>query len=231
MQSAHRSEISARKAVILAAICLTLVLGGQAMSDHAGPRADGTAATAIGRTGFAYLSGFRTYVAAVLWNRLDPIMHTYYGGTSFRKMTYMVPTIHTVVALDPNLVDPYYVGAWIVAANGHVEEGVQMARDGAEANPKSGLLRTSYAQMLEVWGDDLPGAYKQAVLAMDSDMQWRDDFEHHDSLAIISSILRLYGDEDRAAWVDAEKERLDVLLGDSTPAGTHDHDGDEVPDH
>jgi hypothetical protein len=232
MNSRRGSDLPARRVVVLTALFLTLIFGGQALADNAEPLAGGTStADAVGRASFAYLSGFRTYGAAVLWNRLEPIMHTYYGGSSIRKMTYMVPTINAVVTLDPKLVDAYYVGCWIIASNGHVDEGIQLARDGAVANPTSGLLRTNYAQMLQLWGKDLSGAYEQAVIAMGPDMVWRDGFEEHDSYAVIGSIMRLYGDDERVSIVEREIARLDAELGDALPPGSHDHDGDGEPDH
>lgn len=232
MRVSTRSGVPARRVIVLVVLFLTLALGGQALADHAEPQASGSATTdAIERAGFAYLSGFRTYAAAVLWNRLDPILHGYYSGVPFRDMTYMVPTINAVVTLDPRFIDGYYVGAWIVASNDHVAEGIALARKGAEANPESGLLRTSYAQMLQIWGEDLPAAHEQAIIAMHPDMKWRDGFEEHDSYAIIGSIMRLSGDGVRAAQVDAEIERIDIELGDSLPPGSHDHDGDGKPDH
>ncbi|MDO9556758.1 MAG: hypothetical protein Q7J82_04170 [Coriobacteriia bacterium] len=218
--------------ITLAVLLLALLLGGQALSDHVVPEASGGATVdAVGRAGFAYLSGFRTYIAAVLWNRLHPVMHLYYSGVGFRDMRYMVSTIGAVVMLDPQLIEPYYVGAWIVAANDQVAEGIALARKGTEANPRSGLLRVNYAEILEVWGNDLAAAHEQAAIAMDPDMEWRDGFEKHDSYAVIGSIMRLFGDEERVALVDAEIERINVELGDSLPPDPHDHDGDGVPDH
>lgn len=232
MQSSSRSQLPARRVIVLAVLFVSLIFGGQALADHAEPQASGAATTdAIGRAGFAYLNGFRTYAAALLWNRLGPIEHTYYEDTSIRKATYAVPTINAVIHLDPKLIDAYYVGAWIVASNGRIAEAIDLARQGVEANPQSGLLRVSYAQTLENWGDDLPAAYEQAIIAMGSEMEWRDGFEQHDSYAIIGSIMRLSGDEARAAVIAAEIERLDAELGDSLPPGSHDHDGDGVPDH
>jgi len=231
-RSAHTSATASRRVVIAAVLFLALALGGQAMADAAEPRATGEATTdAVGRASFAYLSGFRTYAAAVLWNRLEPIMHGYFSGVPLKDMRYMVPTINAVVTLDPNFLDGYYVGSWIIATSGHVDEGIALARRGVEANPRSGLLRVAYAQALETWGEDPAAAYEQAVIAMGPETEWRDDFEKHDSYAIMRDIVRLQGDDERVAVIEAELTRIDEELGDALPPSSHDHDGDGVPDH
>lgn len=232
MRSPSLSEPPLWLVLALSAALLAVALGGQAIADHAEPESSGAVtAAAVGKAGFAYLTGFRTFAAAILWNRLEPIMHTYYGGTSLQDSRYMVPTINAVVTLDSDFIDAYYVGAWIVAQNDRQAEGIALARRGVDANPRSGVLRTSYAQMLETWGEDLPAAYEQAVIALGPDMEWRDGIEQHDSYAILRAIMQLSGDSERAAQVEAEIDRLDAEIGDALPAGSHDHDGDGKPDH
>ncbi len=216
----------------LVVVLLALSLGGQAIADQVEPTSGGAStAEVVSQAGFSYLTGLRTYAAAVLWNRIEPILHGYYQGEGLKGQRYMLPTLSAVVMLDPQFEDAYYVGAWIVASNDEVESGIELARQGVEANPNSGRLRVGYAQMLETWGEDLEAAHEQAALAMSPDMEWRDGFEKHDSYAIIGAIMKLSEDAERAALVHAEIERLDLELGDSLPAGSHDHDGDGVPDH
>ena len=227
-----RSGRELTRTIVAAFLCLAAALGGQTMFDASqGGRSQVDTSDVVGRAGFAYLTGLRTYAAAVLWNRIEPILHGYYSDASLGEQRYIAPTISAVVALDPNFIEAYYVGAWVVASNGQVEESLDLARQGVEANPLSGLLRVNYAQTLETWGEDLPAAHEQAVIAMGDDMEWRDGFEKHDSYAIIRAIMDLYGDEERAAQAMAEIERLDEELGDALPPGAHDHDGDGEPDH
>lgn len=218
--------------LVVVALSLALIFSGQAVFDVT--QSDSSSADTfgtLGDTGFAYLTGLRTYAAAVLWNRIEPILHGYFAGVPLEEQRYIVPTISAVVMLDPQFVDAYYVGAWVVAANGHEEEGLALAKSGVEANPLSGRTRENYAQLLHLFGNDLGAAHDQAVIAMGDEMRWRDDFEKHDAYAVLGSIMRASGDEVRAARVDDEIERLDTVLGDSLPPGSHDHDGDGVPDH
>lgn len=59
---------------------------------------------------FNLFFGFRKIAANLLWLEVDRYWH---GGYLFR----MVPMMRTVVALDPNFVDAYLLGAWHVAYN------------------------------------------------------------------------------------------------------------------
>ncbi|HET6498719.1 MAG TPA: hypothetical protein VFH17_06695, partial [Coriobacteriia bacterium] len=61
-------------ALLLAGVFLALALAGQAVAGTLVPASEkGGAGAAIERAGFSYLTGIRTYAAAVLWNRLDAL--------------------------------------------------------------------------------------------------------------------------------------------------------------
>jgi hypothetical protein len=143
----------------------------------------------------------------------------------------MLPTIKIITMLAPDFEDAYNVGAWIVAERGLVDEAVGLARQGAENNPRSGLLATNYAQILWHFAEDREAALAQAEIAFGDDMQWRNGFEQHDSYAILRTLFKTYGELERSQAVMVEIERIDAELGDQLPAGSHDHDGDGVPDH
>ena len=68
-------------------------------------------------------------------------------------------------ALDPTLEQSYYVGSWVLVQNDRVFEGIEMAERGVRENPDSGLLITNLAQVLMLYGDDLPAAYDMADTA------------------------------------------------------------------
>jgi hypothetical protein len=221
--------LRAPRVVAAVALLLSFVLVGQAMTDSLAPRQADTG-RAIGRAGFAYLTGVRTFIAAVLWNRLDPQFHEYYSGVSLSDQIYMMPTINAITTLDPQFIDAYYVAAWILTSRGQPEEGLELAALGVENNPRSGILRTSYAQILHLHAGDIDGAIAQADIAL-QDGTWRNAFEQHDNYAILKSIYKAAGDTAKVDQLDAEIERIDELLGDSLPPGTHDHDGDGVADH
>ncbi len=186
--------------------------------------------SALGRAGFAYLAGVRTFIAAVLWNRIEPIYHAYYEDLPLHEQLQTLPTLQMVIALDPQFVDSYYIAAWMLAQRGDVETGLDIARQGVENNPDSGILRFNYAQILYLFGDDLQGAVQQADAALQG-AQWRDYTEQHDAYAGFSAIYRSAGLADRDAYIQQELVRLDALIGDALGPEAHDHDGDGVPDH
>ncbi len=223
-----------RPAVAFACIALMLVvvLGGQALADTLAAETSFTATgDAMGRAGFAYLTGVRIFASAILWNRIDPIYHEYYGDLPLAEHTYMLPTIKIITVLTPDFEEAYNVGAWVVARRGLVDEALELARQGVENNPKSGLLATNYAQILFLFADDPEAALAQAEIAFSDDMEWRDLFEQHDSYAVLRTLFKTCGEPERSEAVMVEIERLDAELGDRLPPGSHDHDGDGVPDH
>lgn len=223
-----------RPALVLVsvAVLLVLVLAGQSLADTLLADASfTTTGEAMGRAGFAYLTGIRTFAAAVIWNRIDPIYHEYYGDLPLSDQTQSLPMIKLVTLLAPDFEDAYSVGAWIVVQRGLVDEGIELAKQGVENNPASGILRTNYAQILWAFADDQEEALKQADIAFSEEVVWRDLFEQHNSYAILRTLFKDNGEIEKSEAVMAEIERLDIEIGDDMPAGSHDHDGDGVPDH
>lgn len=218
--------------VLTVCVMLALALVGQAVTDASTPLATTGTGQAIGRAGFAYLTGFRVFAASVLWNRLEDVLHGYYHDVPLDDQTFIMPSIRMITALDPQLVDAYYVVGFVLASRGETETAFQVAREGVSNNPDSGLLRMSYAQILFLFGDesDMAEAIRQADYAMDHGV-WRDAIEQHDSYGILSFIYKRAGDRGRFDTLQREIERLDAEIGDAIPAGGHDHDGDGVPDH
>jgi len=220
--------------VVSAALVVVMLAGlalvGQAATDALAPTGTSATGAAIGRAGFAYLTGVRVFAAAVLWNRLEPLFHEYYGGVALQDQAYMLPTIRAVVALDPQFADAYYVAAWVLARRGDTEEACELALLGTQNNPRSGLLRVSYAQILWLYGEDLDEAVRQAELAAGS-AEWKDPIEQHDSYAVIGGLYRAAGMTRESDLIMERIEELDESIGDRLPEGSHDHDGDGVPDH
>lgn len=224
--------LRARTVVLLAAACLVVALGGQALADSLVP--DVSAAdtnVAVGRATSSYLTGIRSYAAAALWNRLDPLMHGYYGGVGLTDMRYMLSSISLVVALDPQFVQAYPVGSWILVQNDRVDDGLAMARRGVDATPDSGMLLANRAQLEYLYGDNLAGAVEIAQRAMEQDIVWTDLREQHTWYPILGDIFRQGGRDDLDSIVQAELARIDEEAGDSLAPEDHDHDHDGVPDH
>ncbi len=192
------------------ALCFALVLGGTATADSLTPAEErGGAGEEIGRAGFAYLTGVRTFAAAVLWNRIEPVFHGYYEDLPLAEQTFILPTVHTVILLDPELEFPYYVAAWMLAQRGDVAEGVELARLGVENNPRSGLLHASYAQILFLAAQDLDAAVEQSRRGLGEEMVWLDLIQQRDGYVVFRDVLRAAGHEAEADRAAAEVRRID----------------------
>ncbi len=197
-------------ALLLVVALFSLALIGQASADQLVPVTERTGTgQAIERAGFAYLTGVRTYGAAVLWNRLDPLFHDYYEDLPLEEQTYMMPTINMAILLDPQFTQPYYVAAWVLARRGQVDEGVALAARGVENNPQSGLMRVNHAQLLVIFREDEDAAVAQAEAALADDIVWANLVEQYEGYAAVRTILRNAGREQQAAFLDAELERID----------------------
>lgn len=202
--------LAAAVAILLAAVLMfqagTDVLAPTGTSDITG--------RSIGRAGFAYLTGIRTYAAAVLWNRLDPIGDTYYGDKTLTQQTFVLPTLHIVQVLDPQFTQAYYVSAWIVFRRGDKLGGLDNARDGVRNNPKSGLMISQLAQFLLIMRTDgpqyLPEAAKWADRGRGSDVVWTDDEEMVEGYAEFRVIYKLTGQTEKLAQVEAVLHQLEA---------------------
>ncbi|MBA4370259.1 MAG: hypothetical protein C0418_01615 [Coriobacteriaceae bacterium] len=221
---------SAKVAFVAAlAVCVALALVAQAAADSLAPSGVGGAAGTLGRAGFSYLTGFRRFAAYNLWNHIDPQQHEYYGGVALADQIYMMPTVALVTALDPEFEEPYYIAPYILARRGFIPEAKELAENGLEHLPLSGLIRIGYAQILADYAKDISAAARQADMAVVSD--WRDDAERHNGYAIARSIYRRSGETSKSAYLEKAIEVIDSRSPEQLPAGAHDHDGDGKPDH
>ena len=193
-------------------LALILVLiAGQALAAVSAP-AGGVAATGrvMGATGFAYLGGLRTFTAAILWTRLEPLFHGYYGGKHVKELKEFLPTMRLVQTLDPQFEQAYYNAAWIVAQRGNMEEALAIAREGVKNNPNSGLLRANYVQLLII--DDkvanLDEAYENAVFGLSSKAQWATIDDQFEGYAIFRTVFTLRGDDSTADKINEVLERM-----------------------
>lgn len=200
-----------RAALIAIAAGLVLLLTAQGLAPVVMPQRGVGARTeaTLGSAGFAYLTGFRVFAAALLWNRLEPTMHEYYGGRTLAAQTFMVPAIRMVTWLNPQYPQAYYVGQWIVAKNGHVDEALALTADGVRDNPRSGLLLASQAQMLYLYGH-LAGAERAATAAVAPGVKWSDALEEWEQLGELLPIFRKSGDTAASAYVEARRKALDA---------------------
>lgn len=223
---------SVRLRTMLSALLLLIVLVcSQLLAATVAPEQDGyTGQRAVGRAGFAYLGGLRTFVAAVLWNRIDPLLHGYYNGVPLDDQTYMIPTLRLITALDPQFEQAYSLAVWLVFKRVGEEEGIEIARSSVEENPRSGMLRTGLAQVLLFHGDEADeDEMRDAAEFIVSDRAvWFDDYSRFEGYAAAATVFKRLGmiEEREKALAELEKMRLsDAEVGD------HDHDGDGEQDH
>lgn len=195
------------------AVLLAAALMFQAGTDAVAPTGTSdVTGRSIGRAGFAYLTGIRTYAAAVLWNRLDPIGDTYYGTKTLTQQTFVLPTLHIVQVLDPQFTQAYYVSAWIIFRRGDKGGGLANARDGVRNNPRSGLMIAQLAQFLLIMRNDgpqyLPEAAKWADRGRGSDVVWTDPEEEIEGYAQFRVIYERTGQTEKVAQVEAVMRQL-----------------------
>ena len=232
---------SARIAIVV--VLVVVLLLAQAAATALAPTGESTkTGRLLGRAGFAYLSGIRTFVAAVLWNRLEPQFHMYYQQMGLAQQTQMMPVIRLVQTLDPQFVQAYYIASWVVSRHGDPAEGLRISREGIRNNPRSGLLRTSYIENMllrdnerKAQGKDrmyIEEAVKQADAAMRSDTIWNDDAEKFEGFAVIAAVYKLAGLTEKEQAARAIQDSLrSSASADSLGGAGHDHDGDGKPDH
>lgn len=213
-------------------VCALLALGGQALADTAADDiGTADAGELIGGTTSSYLTGLKRFAAAALWNRMDPVFHNYYSGVSLDDQLYMLPTIAMVQALDPHLVHPYYIGAWMLVRNDRLDDGIAMAERGVEHNPEAGVLYVNLAQILSLYADDMDQAVEIGERVLDPNMQWTDPVEMHNGYAAVGAVFRQAGRDDLDARIQEAMAQLDEVAGDELEDIDHDHDHDGVPDH
>ncbi|MBI4831806.1 MAG: hypothetical protein HY801_09695 [Candidatus Lindowbacteria bacterium] len=109
----------------------------------------------------ALVLGFRKLVADLLWLKVDQYWH-------LGMVQRMLPTMETVVALDPHFIEAYALGAWHLAYNvtvmfhsmdekmKYIDQGIHLLEKGVKNNPRSSKLYaelgfTMYFRKLSDW--------------------------------------------------------------------------------
>lgn len=209
---AASQRIAAFAVVVLLVAAL---LAGQAAADALAPTGRAATGRLVGRTSFAYLTGIRTYVAAVLWARLDPINDGYYQSLPLGQKRFLLPSIRMVTLLDPQFQEPYFVGPWILFEAGLKGQAYQLARDGIAANPGSGWMHGSLTQLLVAEGR-YPEAAREADLALAG--AWPNDQDRYELLGTLEVAYNKTGQRAKAVAVAAEKLRLEAKLKNAPQA-------------
>jgi hypothetical protein len=201
------------KSVMLVAVALALVavlLAAQALAAYSAPTETVQSTGALlGNTGFEYLGGLRRFVAAVLWNRLEPQFHQY-GQGKVEKRPEFLPTMRIVQLLDPQFEQSYYVAAYVLAELGRTDEALKVAHDGIANNPKSGLMRSNLIQVLlkQDKVKNLPEMVQLAQEGSSADMTWANADDEFEGFGVFGTIFRMSGDEAAAKRTQAVQQKL-----------------------
>lgn len=224
------SRILHLPAAAIALLLLVILLASQALAFGARPTGDVDTAGALGRTGFAYLGGVRKFAAAVLWNRIEPVFHAYYGGVPLVEQRYMVPSLYLITVLDPQFTQAYYLSSFMVGELVSRDEGIKVAREGARNNPDSGMMHANLAQMLYVRDKRAHQVeiLREIDLTLAEGRSWIDDDERYEGYVMCARMLETLGQPERASRIDAVLERMKTA---GIGAGDHDHDQDGEQDH
>ena len=242
MNAAIRFERTGFRLALIAGLLVVLLLAQAAALTLAPTGESSQTGRVLGRAGFAYLSGIRTFAAAVLWNRLEPQFHLYYEGQNLSQQTQMMPVIRLVQTLDPQFVQAYYIASWVVSRHGDSEAGMRISREGIANNPRSGLLRASYIQNMLLQDNlrveqgksriHVEEAVRQADAASRSDTIWNDDAEKFEGYAAIAAAYDLAGLRSKMKAAQAVVDSIRASAPQESLGGAgHDHDGDGTPDH
>ena len=192
---------------------LVAIMAAQALAAFSAPP-DATVSTGatLGRTGFEYLGGLRKFAAAALWNRLEPQFHEYGNGKSIDQRLEFLPTMRLVQMLDPQFEQAYYVSAFMLSRIGRVPQALQIAREGIEKNPNSGLMRANYAQILLIQDEvkNLPEALKQATAGTAPGTKWANSDDQFEGYGIFRTVFKLAGDQAAARKMTEVQKSLSI---------------------
>lgn len=220
-----------RTLVAVCIACAAVLLVAQLLAGFVAPSTAGSSTGAsLGKAGFAYLGGLRTFAAAVLWNRIEPQFHEYYSGVPITEQSYMVPTMRLVTLLDPQFAQAYYVSSYIVYDKVGPAQGVAIAREGVRNNPEAGQLRANLAQLLFIQNKNANRSevLEQIKRGLDPAAQWIDDGQRYEGYATMAMILENYGEREVAGQV---RDALAAMRAKGIDLGDHDHDNDGKQDH
>ncbi|TLM97322.1 MAG: hypothetical protein FDZ75_04765 [Actinobacteria bacterium] len=195
---------------LLVALFLVVIVVGQATASATAPSTFSATGRTIGAVGFSYLTGLRTFVAATLWNRIEPLFHTYYENIPFERQRFMMPTLRMVTWLDPQFVQAYSIASWVLFKSNKPATGIAIARDGLAHNPDSGLAHAALAQLLFIEGFD---KHRAELIALSrriasSEVVWTDDEDEFEGLAVARDIFIKSGDAVRLNYVETRLAEL-----------------------
>jgi hypothetical protein len=190
------SNSTAARAVLAIVLLVAVLLGAQALAAASAP-AGGVASTGrlLGQTSFAYLGGLRTFAAAVLWNRLEPLFDGYYGRFD-KDFGVFLPSMRLVQLLDPQFQQSYYVTSFWLERFGRFDEALALAEAGLRNNPKSGLMRANVVQLLFIHDPtkNMPRLLQLAREGIGPNVTWANTDDQFEGYGIFAAVFHKAGD-------------------------------------
>jgi hypothetical protein len=115
-----------------------------------------------------------------------------------------------VQMLDPQFEQAYYVSAYVLSRYGRKEIALDVARDGIANNPKSGLMRANFAQLLLIQDkvSNLPEALIQANAGAEPDMTWANADDQFEGYGIFRAVFDLAGKTAEAQRMSEAQKKL-----------------------
>lgn len=85
------------------------------------------------------LGGFRNFLAAILWLKVDNYHHEaeWADSPELQKGKDILVLIRLITWLDPHFVEAYVVGGWELIMIGKKEEGLEFLKEALERNPEN----------------------------------------------------------------------------------------------
>jgi hypothetical protein len=203
-------------AVVLA---FSLIVAGQWLATASAPPLQQTSQSKlIGQAGFAYLGGLRMMGAGLLWGRLDAQFHQYQTGKQVQNRLDLLPSIRLVQLLNPQLEQPYYYTSYILMLRGRMSDALELAREGIQNNPASGLLRANYAQLLFIQDKkkNLPLMLEQARAGLSSSATYVSADDQFEAYGVFRVVYTIAGDKATASAIAAAQKQIkDARVGGS----------------
>jgi hypothetical protein len=204
---------------IAVVVAFALIVAGQWLATASAPPLLQTSQSKlVGQAGFAYLGGLRMMGAGLLWGRLDAQFHQYQTDTAVQNRLDLLPSIRLVQLLNPQLEQPYYYTSYILMLRGRMSDALELAREGIQNSPTSGLLRANYAQLLFIQDKkkNLPLMLEQARAGLSSSATYVSADDQYEAYGIFRAVYLVAGDKATASAIaTAQKQINDARTGGS----------------
>ena len=216
------ARANGRLAVLVAAALVFALLAGQWAVAATSPPTGVADTGRLGKTGFAYLGGIRTFAAAALWNHLDPQFDGYYSGSLKKAVSHVAHDVHgrdsgpAVHAGVSSGVD------WSSEQAIRSRESRSPVREWPTTRTPESCTPISLSYCCSTTGANRKEALANAQEGVRPGTLWANSDEEYEGLATIRGVLNALGATDAVPAISARLDRLragDPASGSETPDG------------